>query len=236
MFLIPFVLVLTGVVWDLRSYMAHRTDLVREIHVVAEVISGDSETNIIEPVASAFTERFSGNSAGTIDVEVVGRGTDRGTGVDCLDPYDETAALADRWCRPLVLARWPDPATPQDGLWAEDCASTLLSCVSTLGGDNCTANGASRSLLPAEGAHFTGGMTVFRNETGATESDWPSRDFNDAEWWVVVDVCLEPGHGLFTGRLIHAGMQAVDFSELTVGLRAAWRSINPLSICQWCLP
>ncbi|MCZ0941679.1 MAG: hypothetical protein OXJ53_01335 [Gammaproteobacteria bacterium] len=234
--LAPLVLVLSGVIWDLRDYVSHRTDLAREVFVVAQVISNRSDTNLVEPMAAAFADRFAGSGAGSIDVAVVARGTEQPGGGVCIDPYDETAA--DRFCRPRVLRRWPEPANAQDGLWAERCPATNPSCVAQLGGNGCQQNGVSRSLLPAQGDHFGAGMTVLRNEGagGLAEAGWLSRDFNDFEWWVVVDVCLEPGPGLFTGRLIHAGMQALDFSDLTLGLRGAWRSLQLLNECIWCEP
>lgn len=232
----PFVLVLSGVIWDLRDYISHRVDLAREVFVVAQVISNRSDANLVAPVAAAFADRFEGSGAGSIDVAVVVRGTEQPDGDPCIDPYDE--ADADRFCRPQVLLRWPAALNPQAGLWAERCPAGSSSCVSQLGGNGCQQNGRSRSPLPAEGGHFGNGMTVLRNEGagGLPETGWLSRDFNDFEWWVVVDVCLEPGPGLFTGRLIHAGMQALDFSDSTVGLRGAWRSLSFLNECTWCEP
>ena len=233
--LAPFVVALSGVVWDLRAYISHRTDLAREIYVVAEVISNRHDTNLIGRVATAFADRFQDNGAGSIDVALVTRGDVRRDGSACLDPYDETAA--NRFCLPLVQRRWP--AAPADGLWSERCPPLAPSCVSAPGGSHCQTSGRSTSRLPGEGDHFPADMAVFPNE-GPDGPDPASRslsrDFNDDEWWVVVDVCLEPGAGLFTGRLIHTSMQVLDFSGFILGSRAAWRSLHPRSNCLWCEP
>jgi len=231
--------------WDLRAFIAHRTDLAREVYVVAEVIATRPDANLIEPVAAAFKERFAGNGAGSIDIAVVKRGNQRRDDLDsdgsldpCQLPYDDQAALSERWCPPLVQVRWPAPSNRSAGLWGERCPAHFPSCVSSPGGTHCQESDRSRSRLPEQDEHFPATETVFPNEGqgGSGESGWLSRDFNDGEWWTLVDVCLEPGHGLFTGRLIPIGWQAVNFSELTFTLRAAWRSLHTYNDCEWCQP
>lgn len=247
MLLVPFILALSGVIWDMRAFLGHRAELAREVYSVAEVISSQTSTSPIEPVAEAFADRFRDAGAGSIDIAVVTRGAQRevgGVNMACNtfvpdadadgDEDDDDDAL--NWCRPQVRVRWPGAAAPRDGLWSERCPALSPSCVAQLGGNHCQENGRSTSTLPRQGEHFPSIGAVFPNEAGADESRWLSRLFSGAEWWVVVDVCLEPGHGTFTGRLIPAGMQALDFSELTVGVRGAWRALELLNDCDWCVP
>ena len=230
----PFVLIISAVVWDLRAYVSHRTDLAREVYVLAEVIADQADlapnpnpiqrTN--DPNApgllDAFIERFSARGAGTLDIAVVVRGsTDRGAS-NCAD--------ATAWCPPEVLRRWP--TTAADGVWD--------------GGGDCAP---SASTLPAEGDEFPADACVLPNEDGgadgnlvcgdeatATEETWISRQMNPQGWWVVVDICLHPGPGVFTGPLIAAGMNALDFGSFTSRARGAWRSIHDRSVCDWCDP
>ena len=145
---------------------------------------------------------FDDNSAGTIAVAVVTRGTERGAGVPC---------VADQWCLPRVALAWP--ASPDVGTW------------NTPG--LCAAAGTS---LPAQGQHFAADQHVLPNETGggATAPDaWISRNMRPTEWWVVVDTCLDPTPGLLWSGV--PGADLFDLSGLVVRKRAAWGSVHDLS-------
>ena len=224
----PFVLMLSGFVWDVRAYISHRTDLAREVYVIAEVVAGAAANPLArtsdpndQRLVDAFIDRFARRGAGTVDVAVVRRGATRHDGVTpCPDP-DGTSAT---WCPPTVTVRWP-PATARDeGRW-QDARRRL-----TVGGD-C----AGPATLPAEGADFAANVPMLPNEAATgNEDDWPSRRMLAEEWWVVVDVCLHPGPGVFTGRLIQAGYETVDFGSYTTRFRAAWRSIHDAATCDWC--
>ena len=231
----PFVLIISAFVWDLRAYVSHRTDLAREVYVLGEVIADQADlapnpsplqrsSNPAAPgLIDAFIERFSARGAGTLDIAIVVRGaTDRGT--------SNCSAGPPAWCPPEVLLRWPE--TPSDGVWD--------------GGGDCAP---SASTLPDEGDAFPAGACVLPNEDGgadgnlvcgddgtATEETWVSRQMNERGWWVVVDICLHPGPGTFTGPLIAAGMNVLDFGGFTSHARGAWRSIHDRSVCEWCDP
>ena len=226
----PFVLVLGAFVWDLRAYISHRTDLAREVYVLAQVIADEADkvdnrnpirrtNNPNSPgLIDAFIARFeSRGAAGTLDIAVVGRGTtDRGSS-DCAD--------ASVWCPPEVIQRWP--TTPADGRWA--------------GGGACVL---ATSGLPDQGMSFAANEVVLpnENERQPNEDTWISRRIAPDGWWVVVDVCLHPGPGLFTGPLIQSGfdlakgMLDLGGTGYRFSLRGAWRSIHNRGSCDWCDP
>ena len=89
--LAPFVLILSALLWDLRAYVSHRTDLAREVHVVAELIAAEADASPLVPSTNpltarfldAFMDRFAAWGAGSIDVAVVARGTTRRNGAAC---------------------------------------------------------------------------------------------------------------------------------------------------------
>ena len=225
----PLVLILSAFVWDLRAYIAHRTDLAREVYVIAEIVAGETEANPLrrssDPanprLIDAFIERFASRGAGSLDVAVVARGDARADGTACPADPDGTAAT---WCPPTVAVRWP--TDPADGLW-EDARGRQRA-----GGD-CAP---SASTLPDQGDDFAATATMLVNEAAVSddEADWLSRRMDDQEWWVVVDVCLHPGPGVFTGPLIRVGLDAMDFGSFTTRYRATWRSIHNCEVCSWC--
>ena len=209
----PFVLVITLAFWDVRSYIAYRTDLARELFVAAEVIANELNANPIESVMGEAIGRLAAVSAGSAAVAVVTRGTQRGGGVACVDP--------NAWCLPRVALVWP--TTPADGLWN--------------GGGDC-ANDPSVGRLPARGDHFGAVETVMPNENpgGAVpQEDWLSRNMVPTEWWVVIDACFQPTGGLFTGA-ITAGIGAFDVTDQVLRRRAAWGSVEDRGSCAWCGP
>ena len=209
----PFVLAVTAAFWDVRAYIAHRTDLARELFVAAEVIANELDANPIDAVMGEARQRLERVSAGSIAVAVVTRGTQRGGGVACVDP--------NAWCLPRVAVLWP--TTPADGLWN--------------GGGDC-ARDPSLGRLPARGDHFGAGETVMPNENpgGAVpEVDWLSRNMVPTEWWVVIDACFQPAGGLFTGAIM-AGIGVFDITDQVLRRRAAWGSVEDRASCVWCGP
>lgn len=224
----PLVLAFSAFIWDLRGYIAHRTDLAREVRVIAEVVSAAADNPLVRSgdpndlrLVDAFIERFARSGAGSLDIAVVTRGTNRPDGTACPAP-DGTAAT---WCPPTVTRRWPAASALEDGLW-QDARQRLA-----VGGD-CAP---SASALPAEGDDFGDAVPMLRNEAAAgTLENWISRRLLDDEWWVVVDVCLHPGPGVFTGPLIRAGFETFDFGSFTPRIRAVWRAVNDTTTCTWC--
>ena len=216
--MVPFVLVLTGLVWDLREFIAYRTDLAREVYALAEVMANETDTNPIATVIAEAANRFDERGAGSFSVAVVVRGTERGPGVPCEDDAE--------WCLPRVTLTWP--AAPQDGLWGD--------IGGTAGGACATAGGAP---LPARGAHFDADQQVLPNENpdgAASQEDWISRNMRPGEWWVAVDSCLDPERGLFAATLDGLGIELFDTSVFTLRQRVAWGSVHDLTDCRWCGP
>lgn len=211
---VPFVLALTGLVWDLREFVGYRTDLAREMYSVAEVIANETDADPIEAVIEQAMERFERRSSGSIAVAVVTRGTERGLGMPCVD--DEA------WCLPRVAVAWPP--TPLEGRWNES--------------DRCDApNPLGELTLPLPGQHFEADQRVLPNENpdGAeSQEDWISRNMRPTEWWVVVDSCFHPNPGLFAGRLVNLGVDLFDVSGFVLRKRAAWGSVHDLADCVWC--
>ena len=221
---VPFVLALLAAVWDLRQFIAYRTELAREMYVLAEAIANDTQGGAggaapFEEAIEAAQERFEPRSAsGVIHAVVVVRGQERADGTACPDGG---------WCPPLVQVAWPGTATDPAGTWAE-------------GANNpCTPSGG--AAFPAQGAHFATGRRVLPDEGAAgtpgdpalAEADWVSRNIGANAWWVVVDTCVEPPEGLFVGRL--AGLSAPLLRTPFVWRRrAAWPSIHDLGACAWC--
>ena len=215
--MVPFVLALTGLVWDLREFIGYRTDLAREVFALAELIANETETNPIESVIEAAADRFDAHGAGSFSVAVVVRGTTRGADVACEDGG---------WCLPRVALSWP--AVAQDGLWGD--------AAGTRGGDCAAAGGAA---LPAQGEHFGAAQQVLPNENpdgGASHVDWISRNMRRNEWWVLVESCLHADRGLFAGALAGLGVELFDTSAFTLRQRAAWGSVHDVTDCLWCAP
>lgn len=221
-FLVPFVLVLLAAIWDVRSFIATRTELAREPYVVAEAIADQPEG--ASPMASALELlvnrlREGGNSSGVVSAAVVVRGNRR---------HDGSACATGAWCPPRVAVTWPaGPGT--EGAWTPAGSTDPNPCAA--------------SALPAAGAHFGASARVLANEgvdpdgDGPTpppgEASWVSRKMEAAEWWVVVDVCFDPGPGQFLMALPRLAANALDI-PYTIRRRAAWRSIHDLPDCDWC--
>ena len=216
--MVPFVLVLTGLVWDLREYIGYRTDLAREVYALAELMANATDSNPIATVIAQAATRFDQHGAGSFSVAVVTRGTARGPTTACNDDAG--------WCLPRVALTWP--AAAQDGLWGD--------MAGTRGGQCATPGGPA---LPARGEHFGAQQQVLPNENpdGATPpEDWISRNMRPGEWWVVVDSCLDPDRGLFAGTLDGLGVELFDPSVFVLRQRAAWGSVHELAECAWCAP
>ena len=209
---VPFVLAMTALVWDLREFVGYRTDLAREMYTVAEVIANETDTDPIAAVIAQAMARFERRSSGSIAVAVVTRGTERGSGTLCVDD--------DAWCPPRVAVAWPP--TPVEGRWNESAV--------------CDAPSPPGELaLPLQGDHFVGVQRVLPNENPdrANSISWNMRA---TEWWVVVDSCFHPNPGLFTGRLVNLGVELFDISDFVLRKRAAWGSVHDLADCAWCTP
>ncbi|MDE0367853.1 MAG: hypothetical protein OXP09_20060 [Gammaproteobacteria bacterium] len=226
----PFVLVTTGFIWDLREYVAHRTDLAREMYVVAEVIANetgpDSGDSPFEAAVKLAGESLADGGAGRISVTVVVRGDRRDAAAnsahtDCADENN--------WCLPRVIDVWP-PAPPHadagKGTWN--------------GGGDC-ANFEPRR--PAVGEHFPSDMPVLPSE-GQPAADgqpppghelWLSRSMTQQEWWVLVDTCFHANPGLFGGLALR-GLEYFDISDsaFVLARRAAWGSVHDYPDCKWC--
>ena len=215
---VPFVLMLLAAVWDVRQFIAFRTELAREMFVLAEAVADDpGGASPLESAMRSAQQRLEGRStSGVVQAAVVVRGTGRASGGAC---------QADEWCSPMVELAWPDGAANPAGTWSR-------------GEDNpCVA--VSANAFPARGAHFVERQAVLPDEGTtagggeAAESAWISRNIAAEEWWVVVDTCIEPEPGLFIGRLVNLAGDMLDTPYLW-HRRAAWRSIHDRVDCDWC--
>ena len=211
---VPFVLAMTALVWDLREFVGYRTDLAREMYTAAELIANATDADPIAAVIDQAMARFEPRSSGSFAVAVVTRGTERGSGTPCVD--DEA------WCLPRVAVAWPP--TSVEGRWNESAV--------------CNAPGPpGAGTLPSAGQHFAADQRVLPNENpdGAeAQAGWLSRNMRPTEWWVVVDSCFHPNPGLFTGRLLNLGVELFDVSDFVLRKRAAWGSVHDLVDCAWC--
>ena len=212
--ILPFILVLTAAIWDIRAFTAYRTDVAREIYAVAQVIAGAewSDASPLDVVADQAIRRLELSSAGGIRVAVVTRGTESSPGVPC---------AAGVWCEPMVTVHWP--AAPDD--WR-----------AWQGG--CPTSAATGLTLPPAGVHFGAGEAVLPNEDDGSAADtWLSRNLTDEDWWVVVDTCSQFGlgtrPGLIGGRFVNLGLRVLDAS-VVMQRRAVWPSSRPLNECDWC--
>ena len=218
--LVPFILVLSAAVWDLRVFTAYRTDVAREVFVISELIANGglwaSDTSV-ENVINAAAARLGETSAGVLHVAVVTRGTTRHDGTACIDN--------DLWCAPIVKKAFYDYAFPS-------------------GTGNC--RNVPRTL-PNQGDLFAQDATVLTFEdadpdgTGPevepTVDEWVSRNMQPQEWWVVVDSCSHFGEGprsrLIGRRFMQLGLASLDVAPVMYR-RSAWGSIDDLSDCVWC--
>lgn len=222
--LVPFVLVFLAVVWDTRQFIAYRTELAREMYIVAETIAnnpagGPPLESVIEQVGLKYGRT---SVSGSIHAAVVVRGTQRDDGSAC---------PAGDWCLPMVTLAWPATTTDLAGTWSE------------AGGTECARPPG--SVLPAAGDHFGATDVMLPNEGADPDGDgplpapppqdWISRNLTNTEWWLVVDACVEPRPGLFIGRLTNWADRMLDTS-FAWQRRAAWRSIHDRLDCDWCEP
>ncbi len=211
---VPFVLALTALVWDLREFVGYRTDLAREMYTVAEVIANETDADLIEEVIAQAMTRFERRSSGSFAVAIVTRGTERGSRTPCVDDA--------AWCLPRVAVAWPP--TPLEGRWNDSAVCSAPSPPGVL-------------TLPLPGQHFAADQRVLPNENpDGTESQesWISRNMRPTEWWVVVDSCFHPNPGVFAGRLVNLGVELFDVSQFVLRKRAAWGSVHDLVDCVWC--
>ena len=249
--MVPFVLIMMGLIWDLREYVSHRTELAREMYVVAEVIANEvgpsvaltsptSSPSPIEAVIEQAKETLEGRgaggvrstgSAGRISVALVVRGDRR---------FDPTAAaphpdcsLDTNPCLPRISHIWPPAGEPEKGRWN--------------GGGDC--NNSTQVLdhpsmqLPGPGEHFPLDRPVLPNEIPTDGSppppheEWLSRNLRQQEWWVLVDTCFHSDAGLFGGMVLR-GLDFFNVADAAPVLRrrAAWGSVHDYSDCNWCPP
>ena len=219
--LVPFILVLTAAVWDLRVFTAYRTDVAREIFVVAELIAsggGWSGEESVENVIKEAAARMEKTSAGVLHVAVVTRTTTRHDGTNCVND--------DEWCAPFVAKAFYDYDFPNSG--TGDCQNfpRTLPDEGDLFAEDAT-------VLPFEDADPDGGGPL----AAPTVDEWVSRNMQPEEWWVVVDSCSHFGEGpssrLIGKRFMHMGLAWMDVTPV-MQKRSAWGSIDDLSDCGWC--
>ena len=214
--MVPFILALMAVVWDVREQLAFRTDIARQIHVAAAAAADSPESAGTpadpQPIAQSMAQlralMESRSVSGSITAAVVTRGTVRSDGTACPDG---------EWCPPRATVRWP--ATATEGQWSAS-------------GTGCASAGTND--LPAVGQHFAADKAILPHEGKAgNESAWISRNLGATEWWVVVDACVEPRPGTFSGRLANLPLRLFEDS-VVLRRRIAWGSIHELALCAWC--
>ncbi len=218
--MVPFILVLAAAVWDLRVFTAYRTDIAREIFVIAELIAngGDWTSDAsVENVIEAAAARLGETSGGVLHVAVVVRATTRHDGTACIDD--------NLWCAPMVRKAFYDYDFPA-------------------GTGGCAAV---PRVLPDEGDLFAADATVLTFEDADPDGpgpevapgveEWVSRNMQPEEWWVVVDSCSHFGEGprsrLIGRRFMNLGLAALNVAPV-MERRSAWGSIDDLSDCVWC--
>lgn len=218
--LVPFVLVLTAAVWDLRVLAAHRADIAREMFVIAELIAGGADWSSgtsVEHVVDAAAARLGETSAGVLHVALVTRGTSRHDGSACADD--------NAWCAPVVVSTFYDRAFPSG---QGDCANIARSLP-----DAGQAFASTATVLPNEDADPDGGGPL----TAPAVNEWVSRNLRPQEWWVVVDSCSHFGGGprsrRIGGRFTQMGVASLDVSPVMLR-RSVWSSVGDLSECGWC--
>ena len=228
--LVPFILMTMALVWDLREYVSHHTEVAREVYVAAEVIANEVNAHPVTgegpagEVMRRTIEKLSSIGAGTISVAVVTRGTTPvGASIGC--------DLANDTCLPFVRSGWPPATAPDAGTWADAGAKFAP-------GGHCSTLPA---RLPDVGDHFPADMPVLPNEMPLNvdppppQEAWISRRMRLREWWVVVDSCLHSDGGLF-GNVVLGGLTFFDTSDSDFALRkrAVWGSVHDISSCNWC--
>lgn len=218
--LIPFILVLTAAIWDLRVFTAYRTDVAREIFVIAELIANGgawSSERSVENVINAATNRLGETSAGVLHIAVVARATTRHDGTACTDD--------DQWCAPRVAKAFYDHDFPSGTGDCRNFPRTLP--------DEGDLFAADETVLPFEDADPDGGGPL----VAPTVDAWVSRNMQPEEWWVVVDSCSHfgqgPRPGLIGRRFMNLGLAWMDVSPI-MQKRSSWGSLDDLSDCVWC--
>ena len=218
--MVPFILVLAAAVWDLRVFTAYRTDVARELFVIAELIANGgawATDTAVQNVIEAAAARLGETSAGVLHVAVVTRATTRHDGSACVND--------DQWCAPMVRKAFYDT---DFSVGTGDCGSIPR-------------------ILPDEGDLFAADVTVLTfedadpdgpgPEVAPSVDEWVSRNMQPEEWWVVVDSCSHFGEGqqsrLIGRRFMNLGLAALDVSPV-MQRRSAWGSIDDLTDCVWC--
>ena len=219
--LVPFILVLTAAVWDLRTFTAYRTDVAREIFIIAELVANggnwSSDTSVVN-VINATRARMGETSAGVLHVAVVTRATTRHDGTACVND--------DQWCAPFVVKAFYDRDFIPNG--TGDCQNfpRTLPDEGDLFADDAT-------VLPFEDADPDGAGP----EAAPSVDEWVSRNMQPEEWWVIVDSCSHFGEGprprLIGKRFMNMGLAWIDVTPV-MQKRSAWGSIDDLSDCVWC--
>ena len=218
--LVPFILVLTAAVWDLRVFTAYRTDVAREIFVVAELVASGgswSSDESVKNVIKAAAARMGETSAGVLHVAVVTRATTRHDGTACVND--------DEWCAPLVAKEFFDYPFPSGTGNCQNFPRTLP--------DEGDLFAEDATVLPFEDADPDGAGP----EAAPTVDEWVSRNMQPEEWWVIVDSCSHFGEGphsrLIGKRFMNMGLAWIDVTPV-MQKRSAWGSIDDLSDCVWC--
>lgn len=215
--IVPFIIILTAAIWDMREYISRYTDLVRESYVVIEAMANQFEGNTppfqsvlrTRPPEGPFGRRLVDASvAGTMSAAVVARGTTHRDGTACAD---------DAWCPPEVLSAWPP--TENERVWPPGPRT------------GCTEPNA----LPGVGTSFAATATVLPGEDadGALEETWVSRNMSAEEWWIVVDICIQPRPGVFTGAFTNYAVETLNL-PFDLNRRFAWPSVHDRGDCEWC--
>ncbi len=218
--LVPFVLVLAAAVWDLRVFAAHRTDVAREMSVIAQLVAGGadwSSVTSVNHVIGAAAARLGETSAGVLHVALVTRGTSRHDGSACVNDS--------AWCGPVVTRTFYDRAFPSG---RGDCAHVARALPNA-----GQAFAATATVLPNEDADPDGSGPL----TAPAVDQWVSRNLRPQEWWVVVDTCSHFGGGprsrRIGGRFTQMGLASLDVSPVMTR-RSVWTSVGDLSECGWC--
>ena len=258
----PLVMVLMAAVIDVRTFVAHRTDMARNLYTLAEMLAGgplwrearlrNAAVLAVERLRGSAVEG-EGNTAGWMRVVVVTRGRD-----DPGDPAATPARNADgdlcnptpvpptpRFCEPEVLYELDgDTATAgtQRFLWNDGglCGN---------GGGAAWFEPASLPAMPAAGGRFAANARVLPAEgqdpdgdgpaAPPAQNDWPSRNMNAQQWWVLVEICTNfaggnSSPGLFGGAMAGFALSAFDASAATLLRRQAWGGSGDLDNCDWC--
>lgn len=253
---IPFVLVLMAAIWDIRTFVAYRTEVAREMYAVAQLFaSGATWTDAgLRNAMQAAQDRLSPNGAGWIRVVVVGRRTDttpaggddeNGDG-DFSNDVENSAgdwcdATTPTWCDPMILREVrpnPDPTPTQPVRWrnAGRCGTVASQLPAWSANAANRVFSATQMVLPRENVDpDTGGPL-------ANHQQWVSRTLGGEEWWVVMEICSDFGGGGARPGLLGPGFvnlvrNTFDVTGTqTLYNRVAWSGQVPLDECDWCGP